>query len=97
MPWDSSDRLARLPKNWDAIRSRVFKTKGTKCLIKFDGCEIDATDVDHIVRGDDHTMKNLRPACSRCHQKKSSAEGNEVKKKMKAVGKRPVRRHPGGQ
>lgn len=96
MSWDTSDRLERLPSNWDQIKQRVFRLKGTKCLIKWnDGCQIDATDVDHIVPGDDHRMKNLQPGCTWCHTRKSSAEGHAAKARMRALGKRTPEKHPG--
>jgi 5-methylcytosine-specific restriction endonuclease McrA len=94
--WVTSDRLERLPADWERRRTEVFRVKGTKCLIKWgDGCQGEATDVDHIVHGDDHSLENLQPGCTWCHTRKSSAEGNAVRSMMRRRGKRQPERHPG--
>ncbi len=38
-------------------------------------CRDKATEVDHVVAGDDHSLANLRGICSWHHQRKSSREG----------------------
>ena len=96
MAWVTSDRLERLPDNWPELRDETFRIKGKRCLVQWDdACEIEATEVDHIVPGDDHRIENRQPVCERCHQKKSSAEGNAAKARLKALRKRPTDRHPG--
>lgn len=91
--WSTSDRRSRLPANWYAeIRPAVLD--GRPCQIRWDaGCEGVATEVDHIRRGDDHSMTNLQPACAWCHARKSSAEGHAARRYYSA--RRRPESHPG--
>ncbi|AZV00493.1 HNH endonuclease [Mycobacterium phage ACFishhook] len=73
----------------------MLRDAGWICEIGWSGCVVEATEVDHIRRGDDHSRANLRAACSSCHGKKSSAEGNARKRQLRARRKRPTERHPG--
>jgi 5-methylcytosine-specific restriction protein A len=105
--WAGSDRGARLPPDWNAIKARVHRRSGRKCEFPmphfpgargFKKCGRYADGgVDHIVRGDDHSMDNLRDSCQRHHGHKSSQEGNTAKAARKALAKRPrtPERHPG--
>ncbi|AGM61523.1 HNH endonuclease [Mycobacterium phage PotatoSplit] len=95
LSWSTSDRSTRLPDDWPAIRRQVLRDAGWICEIGWSGCLLEATEVDHIRRGDDHSRANLRAACSSCHGKKSSAEGNARKRQLRARRKRPTERHPG--
>ncbi|ASZ75439.1 HNH endonuclease [Mycobacterium phage Kimona] len=96
MTWNTSDRRARLPADWEEnYRIPVLQRDGYRCQIRLRGCLGKATDVDHIRRGDDHSHRNLQAACSRCHGKKSSAEGNARKRELRARRFRPAERHPG--
>jgi 5-methylcytosine-specific restriction protein A len=98
MSWYTSDRHDRLPPNWDDLRVQVMRRDGGKCKIRLDdGCEVEATDVDHINPGDDHSLSNLRAACGYCHVRKSAREGNAAKARMRAKAKRPKPRHPGSR
>jgi len=74
--WEGSTRKARLPGNWQVIRRRVLRRDANSCYV----CGDTATEVDHIVAGDDHSMANLAAICSRCHRRKSSREGNQAKR-----------------
>lgn len=38
------------------------------------GCNRRATDVDHIIAGDDHSIDNLQPLSHACHHAKTTAE-----------------------
>lgn len=93
--WSGSYRNLRLPPNWGEIRRRILDRDNYTCRIRHLGCLITASDVDHIVRGDDHSDENLRAACRKCHAHKSSAEGNDRQRQLRALRKRPVERHPG--
>ena len=91
--WEGSDRRARLPANW-ATEIVPVVLDGRPCQIRWDeGCEVVATEVDHIQRGDDHRLSNLQPACTWCHARKSSAEGHAARRYYSA--KRRPERHPG--
>lgn len=96
MSWAGSSRRERLPRDWELnYRLPVLSRDRWLCQINGPGCIGAATDVDHINRGDDHSRENLRAVCSRCHNKKSSAEGNARKAQLKAQRRRPTARHPG--
>lgn len=95
MAWSSSNRKQDLPPDWEERRSRVLRRDNWSCQIRSEGCVSHATDVDHIRRGSDHSDSNLRAACSRCHDRKSSAEGHARRRELKALRSRPVERHPG--
>lgn len=93
--WSGSTRRKRLPPEWQQLRLETLRRDSFRCQIRSEGCRGMATDVDHILRGDDHSPNNLRAACSYCHSKKSSAEGNEALRLKRARRKRPEERHPG--
>ncbi|WUO14006.1 HNH endonuclease [Streptomyces sp. NBC_00289] len=76
--WAGSDRRERLPADWPRIRLRVLRRDGHRCTHRDQygvRCDEPATDVDHIVPGDDHRETNLRALCGFHHQAKSSREG----------------------
>jgi 5-methylcytosine-specific restriction enzyme A len=59
---------------------------------------MDATDVDHIRPGDDHSESNLRSLCGFHHQKKSSHEGGAAMAAKRRDIEKKFRRqeaHPG--
>ena len=98
--WQGSDRRARLPANWTAIRKHIFRRDGYRCTWRHEGvrCEEPATDVDHIRPGDDHSDANLRSLCDWHHQKKSSREGGAARAVVWQRNNRKFRRsepHPG--
>lgn len=90
--WRGSTRRTRLPPNWRTeIRPAVFDTYGTQCH----KCGNDATDVDHLQPGDDHSIANLRPICTPCHAAKSSREGGQAAQAARPKRTRPAEPHPG--
>ncbi|KOG26808.1 HNH endonuclease [Streptomyces viridochromogenes] len=99
--WSSSDRRERLPADWPKIRLRVLRRDGHRCTARDqygERCEELATDVDHIVPGDDHRETNLRALCGFHHQAKSSREGAlALAAQRRRIGKRFKRTeaHPG--
>jgi 5-methylcytosine-specific restriction enzyme A len=96
MSWTTSDRASRLPPNWESeIQPRILERDLYRCKIKDLGCQVVASEVDHKVRGDNHSDSNLQAACERCHARKSAREGNEAKARLKALRNRPPERHPG--
>lgn len=104
--WDGSDRRSRLPKNWirikidvkrrdsptgsskDAVCQWVRNDTGRKCLLP-------ATDVDHIVNGDDHSMSNLQSLCDWHHKGKSGSEGGTASAAARKQKASAQKRHPG--
>lgn len=89
--WASSNRKARLPANWPQLRRQCFAIYGRACYL----CGGYATDVDHVVPGDNHTSENLRPICPPCHKRKSSAEGGRAYQRIRPKRQRPSEPHPG--
>lgn len=71
----------------DGHRCTALLEDGTRCPAK-------ATDVDHIVRGDNHDLPNLRALCGWHHARKSSAEGNAARRRGPSH-RRPPEQHPG--
>jgi 5-methylcytosine-specific restriction endonuclease McrA len=97
MAWkDGHERQSRLPKNWQTLRRRVLHRDKEICQgRKRDGsaCLARANHVDHIERGDNHSLDNLQSLCADCHARKTSREANEVRAQL--PNKRPPERHPG--
>jgi 5-methylcytosine-specific restriction enzyme A len=94
--WSSSDRKERLPANWTALRLRVLRRDRYECQWREDGvpCRHPANQVDHIERGDDHSLENLQALCQWHHARKSSAEGRAAQR-PRASRRRTEERHPG--
>ncbi|PYC75204.1 HNH endonuclease [Micromonospora arborensis] len=109
MTWEGSNRAQRLPANWSSIRKRVLARDGHACQFvwrnergRMEQCGKPATEVDHINPGDDHSMDNLRAACTACHAWKSSSEGGAAAARIRARERREVdgryrrtEQHPG--
>jgi 5-methylcytosine-specific restriction protein A len=100
--WSGSDRRERLPDNWSAIRRRVLRRDGYQCtardLTTGVRCAEPATDVDHIVPGDDHRETNLRSLCGWHHRRKSSSEGGAARAARRRGFEKKFQRtegHPG--
>lgn len=93
VPWEGSDRRERLPDDWEWRRAETFRVHGDTCHV----CkESGADEVDHVERGDDHRLENLRPIHSwrtpqRCHVFKTAREAAAAKARLR----RPPEKHPG--
>ena len=98
MPWSSSNRKSRLPRDWGKRRRIVLERCGYQCeRVRSSGrrCTSRATDVDHIIPGDDHSLSNLQGLCSWHHKEKTSRESQEAKAQIRASLKRPSEDNPG--
>lgn len=101
MPWSTSDRRTELPPNWPLLRRRVLVRDRHRCTWRNDdgqACGAPATDVDHVRRGGDHSMENLRSLCTTHHRIKSSGEGWAERNRLIQANSRRFRRtegHPG--
>ena len=98
--WDRSTRASRLPGNWGTLRRKVLERDNYRCtwvVVTREGryrCERKATEVDHIQRGDDHSLENLRGLCHEHHDIKTRREGIEQRMKNKAEVRKRFRREP---
>jgi len=97
MSWSTSKRKERLPSWWNEQFTSRYLRDNPRCSLKYEGCQVVATEVDHRIPGDNHDLSNLQPACERCHAKKSAREGNIAKAKLKVLRNRPKKRHPGAR
>ena len=101
--FEGSDRRERLPSNWIGLVSAIRKRSGGRCEVKEpikDGgflqrCWRPMHAADHIVAGDDHSMKNLQAICRYHHGKKTAQEGVAARKRPSAA--REAERHPGSR
>lgn len=86
MPWsDRSRRRLELPSGWASIRREVIARDGGRCVL----CGAPGTDVDHVVRGSDHSLGNLRLLCRACHMRRTGRDGGRTSRKPRP---RPWRR-----
>jgi 5-methylcytosine-specific restriction endonuclease McrA len=90
-----SDRSPSMGPRWAGIRAKVLRDSAGICA----RCGGDgACEVDHIVSrrsGGSNEYTNLQALCRDCHARKSSAEGNAAKARLRAAKRRPEGRHPG--
>ena len=102
MAWSTSNRRARLPSNWEALRKQVLERDHYRCqwIVNGKRCLAPATEVDHRkAMMDDNRPEALRSLCTTHHRRKSSQEGHEAKAAKKAEihskFRRREERHPG--
>lgn len=91
--WSSSNRKSRLPAGWAKIRARILE-RDPICKI----CSVRPSQFcDHIVaKADLNGPADLQGVCGPCHDRKSSAEGNDAQRANPKPGrKRPPEAHPG--
>lgn len=99
--WQGSDRRERLPANWQTIRKQVHRRDESRCAVPLPSgkrCNEPATDVDHIINNDDHSLSNLRCICDWHHKAKSAREGAmayNAKMKHSRQKFRREEKHPG--
>ncbi|TCC19953.1 HNH endonuclease [Kribbella sindirgiensis] len=100
--WNGSNRRDRLPANWNKIRERILRRDNYECQQEnpygAKECPEPATDVDHIIPGDDHSDVNLQSLCDWHHKQKSGAEGAAAARARRQKIDRKFRRteeHPG--
>jgi 5-methylcytosine-specific restriction endonuclease McrA len=74
MAWEGSTRSSRLPPGWKRLRTAILERDGFVCQLRLPCCTGLATEADHIVPGDDHSLANLQAACSDCNAAKNHAQ-----------------------
>ncbi|TRX43739.1 HNH endonuclease [Corynebacterium guaraldiae] len=95
MSWSTSDRRKRLPSDWSRRRLEVLRRDQHQCRAKGPGCKGRATEVDHILRGDDHSLNNLQALCSVCHRRKTLSEAQAASARRRSRRFRSIESHPG--
>src|SRR4051794_27619002 len=93
-----STRKDRLPPNWPALRRAVLRRDGHACqwrTTQGTTCGARATDVDHIIRGDDHRITNLQSLCGYHHGKKTGSEGGSASALKREAQRTSHYKHPG--
>jgi 5-methylcytosine-specific restriction endonuclease McrA len=84
-----------LPRDWASRRQKVLARDKQQCQLRLGGCLGKATDVDHKGHRDDHELDSLRAACRPCHNRRTSQQGAEARKRRRDQRFRPQERHPG--
>ena len=95
--WHTSEHRSELPPNWSAIRRAVLERDKHRCrwMTKDGPCRAPATDVDHIRRGEDHALGNLRGLCGYHHAWKTARESAAERARARAKLLSPD--HPGSR
>lgn len=57
-------------------------------------CDMRATDVDHIIAGDNHELSNLQALSHACHTAKTTHENTTAKARIRATATRERPPHP---
>jgi 5-methylcytosine-specific restriction protein A len=87
-------RVVPLPRRWARLRAAVLKRDQYTCRLRYPGCRIRATEVDHIVPaalGGSDDLSNLAAVCTPCHRHKTAREANLSRTRQA----RTAERHPG--
>lgn len=99
MGWETSDRRFRLPRDWGQRRRVVLARCGYQCEhVDSQGlrCVDRAVEVDHVERGDDHSLENLQGLCAWHHRRKTVGEATEARRLARERARQAVRdSHPG--
>ncbi|WP_103529524.1 HNH endonuclease signature motif containing protein [Streptomyces sp. SM12] len=96
--WADSDRRSRLPSDWKRRVASIKARAAGRCERRLpDGsrCVNPGKDVDHIRRGDDHSVTNLQLLCTDCHTAKTTREAAAERRRYAARLKYPKEAHPG--
>lgn len=95
--WHGSTRKARLPADWERLRAVVLRRCGNRCEWVENGirCHNAATDVDHIIPGDDHRPEALQGLCNPHHLIKTARETNAKRAEIRKLRKLPAEPQPG--
>lgn len=100
VPWQGSTRKERLPADWEARKAEALR-RNPERICHWCG-RPGGHDLDHKVRGDDHSQDNLDWIHNRrdfeagrslrnCHGEKTGAEGAAARPRLH----RPAEVHPG--
>ena len=82
---------------WRTLRREILE-RDPDCRLRFPGCTITSTEVDHIIgiaSGGSNDAANLRGVCHHCHRQKTqqeSKQGNKAAARRRKEGGSNVRR-----
>lgn len=93
MAWENRPNPQGYAKNWPHIRRGVLDRARYVCVLNWDKCEGNATEVDHI-DGDveNNNLSNLRALCSNCHKQVTQQNQRDSRNLMDP---RPAPKHAG--
>lgn len=97
MPWDTSDRKAELPRDWEQIRKRVGDRDRWLCQWPRSVrgiCGSQATDCDHKLDPHDHRDESLWMLCGWHHKQKTQQESADARRLIAAKAHHPVEQVP---
>jgi 5-methylcytosine-specific restriction enzyme A len=69
---------------WPERRVQVLKRDGYVCQLRYPGCLVRASQVDHIVQpeaGGTNSLENLRAVCRTCHATRTGRQGALAKQR----------------
>lgn len=100
MPWSTSTRATRLPRDWHAQRARCYRDANGRCTNCGTPAPLHRTPTqpaghaDHVDRllGDTSPLAWL---CQPCHLTKSSVEGQQAMRDRRVTALHPREQHPG--
>lgn len=97
MPWSSSDRRDRLPRDWHRRRAIAKRNAQGRCQAEVHEPECDGigTQCDHIINNDNHDETNLQWLSEPCHRAKTARETAAGRRAFYGRAKHPTERHPG--
>lgn len=84
-------RRSPLPPDWQDRRVAVLERDEYTCRLRYTGCTLIATEVDHVVGHDDHRLSNLQAVCHTCHATKTGRDAQAARPRVK----RDAEPHPG--
>jgi 5-methylcytosine-specific restriction protein A len=81
MSWNTSDRRARLPRNWAKLREQVKRRAGGLCQAKQHepDCSGAGNECDHVINNDDHSLTNLQWLSGPCHRARTLQQATEAR------------------
>lgn len=98
MPWQRSPEEKRRDNRvygtaWRKARRAQLERDRYQCQLRYDGCTLRATEVDHIIGADrDPQHRQLRSVCHACHLKVTARQGGGARTPSAAADPDPVPR-----
>lgn len=106
MPWTTSTRRARLPADWEQLRTATERRARGMCEAYWTpgrggrygqhhpDCDGIGREADHIEESDDHSLANLQWLSTPCHKVKTLEHATAARRAILAAARRAPERHP---